>query len=102
MKESKGIDAQIKDIKITPAHFDKDHYVDRDEFATVTIKVPMDSQEATDWITGLFAHLSREYIKVEVTDPQMDLPGIEEKGKSETVTLTAAQAEAQLEAANSM
>lgn len=58
------MDAKLKKIQITPMKFDKDGDVDREEFATLTIEVPMDSAGQRDAIMAMLALLSREWIQV--------------------------------------
>ena len=99
MAERTSIDAQIKDIKVTPAHFNKHREIDRDEFATLTLKVPMDSEESKVWVTNLFRYLSREYVAVDIASMQTDLPGIEAKSSTQSVSLSAEDVEKQLEVA---
>ena len=58
------MDAQIKDIKVTPAHFDKQGAIDRDEYATVTLNIPMDTHTGRTWIVELLGLLTREYVQL--------------------------------------
>lgn len=58
------MDAKLKKIQITPMKFDKDGDVDKEEFATLTIEVPMDSAGQRDAIMAMLALLSREWIQV--------------------------------------
>ena len=96
------MDAQIAKLQIVPANFNKEGEIDRDEYATLTLKIPMDTDTGRDWVAGLFAYLSREFVSVEVTANQLDLPGVsglEAKTATQSVSLTAEDVDNQLEAA---
>ncbi len=60
------MDAKLKKIQITPMKFDKDGEVQREEFATLTIEVPMDSAGQRTAIMNLCELLSQEWIVVDV------------------------------------
>lgn len=60
------MDAKLKKIQITPMKFDKQGDVDREEFATLTIEVPMDSAGQRAAIMSLCELLDQEWIVVEV------------------------------------
>ena len=92
------MDCQITKLLITPAHFDKDGEIDRDEYATLTLKIPMDTDTGRKWVAGLLEHLSREFVAVQVYNRQMDLPGVEGKSGSKSVSVTAEDVENQLNA----
>ena len=60
------MDAKLKKIQITPVKFNKDGDVQKEEFATLTFEVPLDSLTQRQEIMTLFETLSREWVKVEV------------------------------------
>ena len=60
------MDAKLKKIQITPMKFDKQGDVQREEFATLTIEVPMDSTGQRAAVMGLCELLDQEWIVVEV------------------------------------
>ena len=60
------MDAKLKKIQITPMKFDKDGEVQREEFATLTIEVPMDSVTQRAAIMNLCELLGQEWIVVDV------------------------------------
>lgn len=60
------MDAKLKKVQITPMKFDKDGDVQKEEFATLTIEVPMDSAGQRDAIVGLLQLLSREWVVLHV------------------------------------
>lgn len=62
------MDAKLKKIAITPAKFDKDGEIAQEEFATLTVEVPMDSTGQRAAIMGLCELLDQEWIVVEVED----------------------------------
>lgn len=60
------MDAKLKKIAITPMKFNKDGDVDKEEFATLTIEVPMDSAGQREAIVNLLGLLSREWVQLTV------------------------------------
>ena len=60
------MDAKLKKIQITPVKFDKDGDVQKEEFATLTIEVPMDSAGQREAIMELLGLLNREWVQVVV------------------------------------
>ena len=60
------MDAKLKKIQITPMQFDKQGDVQREEFATLTIEVPMDSTGQRAAIISLCELLDQEWVVVEV------------------------------------
>ena len=62
------MDAKLKKIQITPVKFNKDGDVQKEEFATLTFEVPLDSLTQRQEIMTLFESLSREWMRVEVEE----------------------------------
>ena len=60
------MDAKLKKIQITPMKFDKQGDVQREEFATLTIEVPMDSTGQRAAIIRLCELLDQEWVVVDV------------------------------------
>ena len=60
------MDAKLKKIQITPVKFNKDGDVQKEEFATLTFEVPLDSLTQRQEIMSLFETLSREWMRIEV------------------------------------
>ena len=60
------MDARLKKIQITPMKFDKQGEIQREEFATLTIEVPMDSTGQRAAVMSLCELLDQEWIIVEV------------------------------------
>ncbi len=60
------MDAKLKKIQITPMKFDKDGDVQKEEFATITIEVPMDSAGQREAIVAVLQLLSREWVVLSV------------------------------------
>ena len=60
------MDAKLKKIQITPMKFDKDGDPQREEFATITLEVPMDSTGQRAAIIELCALLDQEWVKLEI------------------------------------
>ena len=60
------MDARLRKIQITPMKFDKQGEIQREEFATLTIEVPMDSTGQRAAIMSLCELLDQEWIIVEV------------------------------------
>ena len=60
------MDAKLKKIQITPVKFNKEGDLQKEEFATLTFDVPLDSISQKEEIMRLFDLLSREWVKLEV------------------------------------
>lgn len=60
------MDARLRKIQITPMKFDKQGEIQREEFATLTIEVPMDSTGQRAAIMSLCELLDQEWVIVEV------------------------------------
>ena len=60
------MDAKLKRIQITPVKFNKEGDVQKEEFATLTFEVPLDSLTQRQEVMALFETLSREWVRIEV------------------------------------
>ena len=60
------MDAKLKKIQITPIKFDKEGEIQKEEFATLTIEVPMDSTSQRAAVINLCELLDQEWIVVNV------------------------------------
>ena len=60
------MDAKLKKIQITPMKFDKDGDVQKEEFATLTIEIPMDSAGQREAIVAILQLLSQEWVILHV------------------------------------
>ncbi|MCZ6680052.1 MAG: hypothetical protein O7E52_22715 [Candidatus Poribacteria bacterium] len=60
------MDAKLRKIQITPMKFNTEGDVQKEEFATLTFEVPLDSLTQREEVMSLFDLLSREWVKVEV------------------------------------
>ncbi len=60
------MDAKLKKIQITPVKFNKEGDVQKEEFATLTFEVPLDSLTQRQEVMSLFETLSREWVRIEV------------------------------------
>ena len=60
------MDAKLKKIQVTPVKFNKDGDVQKEEFATLTFEVPLDSLTQRQEVMSLFETLSREWVRIEV------------------------------------
>jgi hypothetical protein len=58
------MDAKLKKIQITPMKFNKEGDVQKEEFATLTLEVPLDGLTQREEIMSLFDLLSREWVKL--------------------------------------
>ena len=65
------MDAKLNKIVITPAKFDKEGEIVQDEYATLTVEVPMDSTGQRQAIMGLHDVLDSEFVKVEISSDQL-------------------------------
>ncbi len=62
------MDAKLKKIQITPVKFNKDGDVQKEESATLTFEVPLDSLTQRQEIISLFETLSREWVRIAVEE----------------------------------
>jgi hypothetical protein len=60
------MDAKLKKIQITPMKFDKDGDVQKEEFSTLTIEIPMDSAGQREAIVAMLQLLSQEWVILHV------------------------------------
>ncbi len=60
------MDAKLKKIQITPMKFDKEGEIQKEEFATLTIEVPMDSTSQRAAVINLCELLDQEWVVVDV------------------------------------
>ena len=60
------MDAKLKKIQITPVKFDKEGAMQREEFATVTLEVPMDSTGQRAAVVALCELLDQEWVTLEI------------------------------------
>ena len=70
MKGDEKVDAQIRKIVVTPAKFDENGDIKSEEFATVTIDMPLDSTEQRAALTELLGLLDKEWVKVDIQSLQ--------------------------------
>lgn len=61
------MDAHLKKITITPAKFDKEGEIKENEFATVTLDVPMDSLTQRAFIKELLELLDQQDVYVDIS-----------------------------------
>ena len=61
------MDAIIKKLAITPAKFDKEGDIAKDEFATLTLEIPMDSLTQKKEVVALHEFMDQVDVRVEVT-----------------------------------
>ena len=60
------MDAKLRKVQVTPMKFNKEGDVQKEEFATLTFEVPLDSLSQREEIMALFDLLSREWVKVQI------------------------------------
>jgi len=60
------MDAKLKKIQITPMKFNKEGDVQKEEFATLTLEVPLDSLTQKEEVMNLFDLLTREWVRLTV------------------------------------
>lgn len=60
------MDAKLKKIQITPVKFDKEGAMQREEFATLTIDIPMDSTGQRAGVIELCELLDQEWVTLEI------------------------------------
>lgn len=61
------MDAKLKKIQVTPMKFDNQGDVQKEEFATVTIEVPMDSAGQREEIISVLDLLSQEWVVLKIS-----------------------------------
>jgi len=70
------MDAQLKKIQITPAKFNKEGEIEKEEFATLTFEVALDTITQREAVVALMSVLSREYVVLEVDPMQKTMEGV--------------------------
>lgn len=60
------MDAILKSIKIVPCTFDKEGEVRKEEHATITLEVPLDSKSQMNALNELNHFLSDEFVKANI------------------------------------
>ncbi|MBI1928938.1 hypothetical protein HYR99_32420 [Candidatus Poribacteria bacterium] len=60
------MDAKLKKIQITPMKFNKEGDVQKEEFAMLTLEVPLDSLTQKEEVMNLFDLLTREWVRLTV------------------------------------
>ena len=68
---------QMKKLALTPAKFNKDGGIDKFEFATVTLEIPLEDPMTQKEVIALFDVLHEEFIDFELVPAQVpiDLEG---------------------------
>ena len=65
------MDAQLTQVNSKPASFDKDGNIVKDEYASVTLNVPMDSESQREAVKDLLDILSSEWCIVTIDAKQI-------------------------------
>lgn len=60
------MDAKLRKIQITPMKFNKEGDVQKEEFATLTLEVPLDSLTQKEEVVHLFDLLTREWVRLTI------------------------------------
>ena len=60
------MDAKFKKLQITPAKYSKEQDIEKQEFATLTVEIPMDTLTQTEAVKELLILLGLEFIHVDV------------------------------------
>ena len=64
------MDAKLKKMNVTPAKFDENGEIKSEEFATLTLDVPMDSTGQRQAIIQLMTLLDKEWVKADIQSLQ--------------------------------
>ena len=72
------MDSRLKKIQVTPAKFDEDGLIEKDEVALLTFEVDLDSAGQRAEVIELFSFLSTEYVSLEVVAKQVKMQFEEE------------------------
>ena len=69
------MDAQLKQLQIKPATFDKESLMVNHEYASITLNVPLDSASQREAVVELLDLLNKEWCVIEIDGKQskMDL-----------------------------
>ena len=68
------MDAKLRKIQIVPAKFDDEGEIKSEEFATLTLDVPMDSTAQRQAIIELMTLLDKQWVKADIqSDRQLDM-----------------------------
>ena len=86
------MDAKLKKLVINPAVIDKDGEISKDECATLTFEVPLDTMTAKKEAIALFSFLTTEFVKLDVSSDQLPIDDV----KTKEVSINGGQVEAQL------
>ena len=68
------MDAKISQIQIKPARFNKDGELTTEEYASITMNIPLDSAGQKESLIELIQLTSREWVIAEITALQTKLP----------------------------
>ena len=60
------MDAKLKKIQVTPTKFDNQGDIQKEEFATVTMEVPMDSEGQREEIISVLDLLNQEWVVLNI------------------------------------
>ena len=67
------LDAKITQLNAKPANINDKGETVHDEYAALTLKIPMDSLKQKEGVKALFDVLSQEWVKVKVVNEQLRL-----------------------------
>ena len=64
------MDAKLRKMAVTPAKFDENGDIKSEEFATLTLDVPIDSKAQHEAIVELMGLLDQEWVKADIQSDQ--------------------------------
>ena len=91
------MDAKLKKLVINPAVIGKKGEISKDECATLTFEVPLDTMTAKKEVIALFETLSKEFVVLEVDNPQMRTTDEGKSYETKEASINRGQVAAQLE-----
>ncbi len=71
------MDGKIKKLTITPVSLDGEGVVKKEEHATITLEIPMDTVTSRAQIAEILPVISKDWLKIEITAVQPNLPHIQ-------------------------
>ena len=77
-KHETNFDANIGKVDVKPAKIDKDEREVHPQYATVSVKIPMDTLTQRDAVKALLDVMEKEFVKVKIINPQGRLDSTEE------------------------
>lgn len=69
-----SLDAKITQVQAKPVKLDKDGMITEEPYATISLKVPLDSESQKSGVLEILDLLSREWVELDITHKQQKMP----------------------------